>query len=265
MLYQQSRTLILDEPTALLTPQEVEDLYAILLQLKEAGHTVIFITHKLREVAAISDRVTVIRRGKTVGTRETKDTTSEELAELMVGRDVRLHVDRPPANPGDAVLQVFDLRVKGRGNRDALDGLSLGVRRGEIVGIAGVEGNGQTELVECIAGLQKPNAGTIMLEGTETTGWGPVPLREAGLSYIPEDRHYRGLVLPFSLTENMLLGNSTVAPFSQGGRIDYAKTREIAATEMQEFDVRAPGPDTAGQRALRWQPAEIHHRPRALP
>jgi ABC-type uncharacterized transport system ATPase subunit len=244
VLYQQSRTLILDEPTALLTPQEVEDLYTILLQLKDAGHTVIFITHKLREVAAISDRVTVIRRGKTVGTRETRDTTSEELAELMVGRDVRLHVDRPPAHPGDAVLQVFDLRLKGRGNRDALDGLSLGVRRGEIVGIAGVEGNGQTELVECIAGLQKPDAGTIMLEGAETTGWGPVPLREAGLSYIPEDRHYRGLVLPFSLTENMLLGNSTIAPFSKGGRIDYAKTREIAATEMQEFDVRAPGPET---------------------
>jgi simple sugar transport system ATP-binding protein len=244
VLYQQSRTLILDEPTALLTPQEVDDLYTILLQLKEAGHTVIFITHKLREVAAISDRVTVIRRGKTVGTRETKDTTSEELAELMVGRDVRLHVDRPPAHPGDAVLQVFDLRLKGRGNRDSLDGLSLGVRRGEIVGIAGVEGNGQTELVECIAGLQKPDAGTIMLEGTETTGWGPVPLRQAGLSYIPEDRHYRGLVLPFSLTENMLLGNSTVQPFSRGGRIDYARTREIAATEMQEFDVRAPGPET---------------------
>jgi simple sugar transport system ATP-binding protein len=244
VLYQQSRTLILDEPTALLTPQEVEDLYTILLQLKEVGHTIIFITHKLREVAAISDRVTVIRRGKTVGTRETKDTTAEELAELMVGRDVRLHVDRPPANPGDAALQVFELRVKGRGNRDALDGLSLGVRRGEIVGIAGVEGNGQTELVECIAGLQKPYSGTVMLEGTETTGWDPVSLRKAGLSYIPEDRHYRGLVLPFSLTENMLLGNSTVEPFNKGGRIDYARTRDITAIEMKEFDVRAPGPET---------------------
>jgi simple sugar transport system ATP-binding protein len=245
VLYQQSRTLILDEPTALLTPQEVQDMYTILQQLKEAGHTVIFITHKLREVAAISDRVTVIRRGKTVGTRETKDTTSEELAELMVGRDVRLHVDRPPAQPGDAVLQVFDLHLKGPGNRDALDGLSLGLRRGEIVGVAGVEGNGQTEMVECIAGLQKPASGTIMLEGTETTGWNPVALREAGLSYIPEDRHYRGLVLPFSLTENMLLGNSTLAPFSKGGRIDYGRTREIAAEEMKEFDVRAPGPETA--------------------
>lgn len=244
VLYQQSRTLILDEPTALLTPQEVEDLYTILLQLKEAGHTVIFITHKLREVAAISDRVTVIRRGKTVGTRETKDTTSEELAELMVGRDVRLRVDRPPAHPGDPVLQVFDLRVKGRGNRNALDGLSLGVRQGEIVGIAGVEGNGQTELVECIAGLQKPDGGTVMLEGAETTGWDPVSLRKAGLSYIPEDRHYRGLVLPFSLTENMLLGNSTLEPFSQGGRIDYVRAREITSAEMKAFDVRAPGPET---------------------
>ncbi len=244
VLYQQSRTLILDEPTALLTPQEVQDMYTILLQLKEVGHTVIFITHKLREVAAISDRVTIIRRGKTVGSRETRETTAEELAELMVGRDVRLHVDRPPAHPGDAVLQVFDLHLKGAGNRDALDGLSLGVRRGEIVSVAGVEGNGQTEMVECIAGLQKPTSGTIMLEGTETTGWNPVALREAGLSYIPEDRHYRGLVLPFSLTENMLLGNSTLAPFSKGGRIDYARTREIAAAEMKEFDVRAPGPQT---------------------
>ncbi|MCA9858807.1 MAG: ABC transporter ATP-binding protein [Thermomicrobiales bacterium] len=244
VLYQQSRTLILDEPTALLTPQEVEDLYDILLQLKEAGHTVIFITHKLREVAAISDRVTVIRRGKTVGTRETRETTAEELAELMVGRDVRLHVDRPPSQPGDAVLQVFDLHLRGKGNRDVLDGLSLGVRRGEIVGVAGVEGNGQTELVECIAGLQKPDSGTIMIQGTETTGWNPIELREVGLSYIPEDRHHRGLVLPFSLTENMLLGNSTFAPFSSGGRIDYARTREIAAKEMAEFDVRAPGPET---------------------
>ena len=244
VLYQQSRTLILDEPTALLTPQEVDDLYTILRQLKDAGHTVIFITHKLREVAAISDRVTVIRRGKTVGTRETRDTTSEELAELMVGRDVRLHVDRPPAHPGDAVLQVFELRKKGRGNRDALDGLSLGVRRGEIVGIAGVEGNGQTELVECIAGLQKPDAGTIMLEGTETTGWNPVPLREAGLSYIPEDRHYRGLVLPFSLTENMLLGNSTVAPFSKGGRIDYAARAKSPRWRCRSSTFARPVPDT---------------------
>lgn len=244
VLYQQSRTLILDEPTALLTPQEVDDLYTILLQLKASGHTIIFITHKLREVAAISDRVTVIRRGRTVGTRETKDTTSEELAELMVGRDVRLHVDRPPGHPGEPALQVFDLRVKGAGNRDALDGLSLGVRSGEIVGIAGVEGNGQTELIECIAGLMKPDSGTIMLDGAETTGWNPVALRAAGLSYIPEDRHRRGLVLPFTLTENMLLGNSTVPPFSRGGRIDYGKTREITAQEMREFDVRAPGPET---------------------
>lgn len=137
VLYQQSRTLILDEPTALLTPQEVQDMYTILLQLKEAGHTVIFITHKLREVAAISDRVTVIRRGKTVGTRETRDTTAEELAELMVGRDVRLHIDRPPAQPGDAVLQVFDLHLKA---------LAIGTpSMGSVSGCAGVRSSALRE------------------------------------------------------------------------------------------------------------------------
>jgi simple sugar transport system ATP-binding protein len=245
VLYQDSNILILDEPTALLTPQEVEDLYRVLNALRDAGRTVIFITHKLREVAAISDRVTVIRRGMTVGTRVTADTTAAELAELMVGRGVSLRVDRTRAHPGEVALQAFDLTMKGRGGVNALDGLSLSVRKGEIVGIAGVEGNGQTELVETLAGLHIPESGTILLGEMDITRDDPVERRRKGLSYIPEDRHHRGLVLPFSLTENMLLGNSEIPPFGDGRRIDYAKTEEITRELMERFDVRAPGPETS--------------------
>ena len=243
-LYQGSRILILDEPTALLTPQEVDELYQILERLRASGGTIIFITHKLREVAAISDRVTVIRRGKTVGVRATADTTAAELAELMVGRDVLLQVDRPPGHPTDVVLSVEDLVMKGRGHAPALDHLSLEVKRGEIVGICGVEGNGQTELVETIAGLRSPDSGRVMLKGRNATGLNPNVLRHAGLSYIPEDRHHRGLVLAFSLTENVLLGNVDEQPFSSAGRIDYGESRKITEALMTEFDVRAPSPDT---------------------
>jgi ABC-type uncharacterized transport system ATPase subunit len=243
-LYQGSRILILDEPTALLTPQEVDELYQILEKLRAAGGTIIFITHKLREVAAISDRVTVIRRGKTVGVRKTSETTAAELAELMVGRSVLLHVDRPPAHPTEIVLNVSHLVMKGRGHTPALNDLSLEVRRGEIVGICGVEGNGQTELVETIAGLRHPDSGQVVLKGRDMTGANPNALRRAGLSYIPEDRHQRGLVLSFSLTENMLLGNAGEQPFSSGGRIDYGESRKITSDLMSEFDVRAPSPET---------------------
>jgi simple sugar transport system ATP-binding protein len=243
-LYQQSRILILDEPTALLTPQEVDELYRILERLKSGGATIIFITHKLREVAAISDRVTVIRRGRTVDTRRTAETTAAELAEMMVGRKVSLRVDRPPGHPQQPVLEVRDLTLAGRGGVKALDGLSLTVRRGEIVGICGVEGNGQTELVETIAGLRKPDSGHVVLDGVEVTRQGPNQLRAAGLSYIPEDRHHRGLVLPFTLTENVLLGNVDRPPFSRGGMVDYAKSAEITRGLMEEFDVRAPSPET---------------------
>jgi simple sugar transport system ATP-binding protein len=239
-LYQGSRTLILDEPTALLTPQEIEDLYGVLNRLRENGDTIVFITHKLREVAAVSDRVTVIRRGKTVGTRITKDTTSAELAALMVGREVSLRVDRPPAHPTDPVLEADGLIVAGRGGRPALDGLSLTLRRGEIVGICGVEGNGQAELIEVLAGLRKPDSGHVRLKGEDITHDDPNERRREGLSYIPEDRHERGLVLPFSLTENMLLGNLDEQPFTKHGVIDYADTAKITEACMEKFDVRAP-------------------------
>ena len=269
-LYQGGRTLILDEPTALLTPQEVDELYAILRRLRAGGGTIVFITHKLREVAAISDRVTVIRRGRTVGTRLTADATAAELAELMVGREVLLRVDRPPATPGEPVLVADGLVVGGRGGEPALRGLSLAVRRGEIVGIAGVEGNGQTELVETLAGLRRPERGRVLLQGRDITGADPHTVRRAGLSYIPEDRHGRGLVLGFSLTENILLGNADDPPFSRSGRIDYAQTEALCRRLMDAFDVRAPSPETpaaslsGGNQQKLIIARELHREPEAL-
>jgi simple sugar transport system ATP-binding protein len=243
-LYQGSRTLILDEPTALLTPQEVDELYAILRRLRAEGGTVIFITHKLREVAAISDRVTVIRRGRTVGTRTTAETTAAELAELMVGREVVLRVERPPARVGEPVLVAEGLTAAGGQGRPALRGLSLTVNRGEILGICGVEGNGQAELVETLSGLRKPDGGRVLLKGSDVTATDPHARRRVGLSYIPEDRQGRGLVLDFSLAENVLLGNAGDPPFSRAGRINGGMVRSLTRRLMREFDVRAPSPET---------------------
>jgi simple sugar transport system ATP-binding protein len=219
-------------------------LYSILNRVRADDGTIVFITHKLGEVAAISDRVTVIRRGRTIGTKRTADTTAGELAEMMVGRQVTLHVERPPAHPTEPALVAESLVVTGAHGGRILDELSLTVRRGEIVGICGVEGNGQSELVEVLAGLRRPDSGRVLLKGQNVTGANPRTLRRAGLSYIPEDRHGRGLVLPFSLTENVLLGNADDAPFSHGGRIDYPYCENLTAHLMTEFDVRAPSPDT---------------------
>ncbi|CAA9537984.1 MAG: ABC transporter, ATP-binding protein (cluster 11, riboflavin/purine nucleoside/unknown) / ABC transporter, ATP-binding protein (cluster 11, riboflavin/purine nucleoside/unknown) [uncultured Thermomicrobiales bacterium] len=269
-LYQGSRTLILDEPTALLTPQEVDELYAVLHRLREGGGTIIFITHKLREVAAISDRVTVIRRGKTVGTRITKETTAPELAELMVGREVILRVERPPASPGEPVLVAENLVVTGSRGEPALRGLDLTLRRGEILGICGVEGNGQTELVETLAGLRRPDSGRVRLKDQDVTGQDPIALRRAGLSYIPEDRHNRGLVLDFPLTENVLLGNTEAAAFSRGWRILRGALDAITRRLMRVFDVRAPSPQTharalsGGNQQKLIIARELHREPDAL-
>lgn len=242
-LYQGSRILILDEPTALLTPQEVQDLYGVLDRLKEDGGTIIFITHKLREVAAISDRVTVIRQGKTVGTRTTADTTPAELAELMVGREVVLSIEREPGTPGETVMTVENLIVRGDHGRHHLDIERLELRRGEILGICGVEGNGQSWLVEVLAGIRRPDAGTVTLLGHNVTGANPNTFRKYGLSYIPEDRHNRGLVLDFPLWENMLLGNTFQQPFTNQGRVNRNETRRITSKVMEDFDVRAPSPN----------------------
>ena len=242
-LYQGGRILILDEPTALLTPQEVEDLYVVLNRLRAGGTTIIFITHKLREVANVSDRVTVIRRGKTVGTLDTRDTTAATLAELMVGRGVSLKVDRPEAQPGAPVLAAKALRI-GPAGTGPLKDVTFALNRGEIVGLAGVEGNGQAELIEVLSGIRKPDHGTVELDGRDITGLGPERRRRYGLSYIPEDRHERGLVLDFSLTENVMLGRTDTAPFSRGGWLNLAAAGRITRDLMQRFDVRAPGPPT---------------------
>ena len=269
-LYQGGKTLILDEPTALLTPQEVDELYSVLNRLRESGDTIIFITHKLREVAAISDRVTVIRRGQTVGTRETAETNASQLAEMMVGRAVSLRVDRPPAHPGEAVLVAEDLHLAGSEGQATLDGVSFDLRRGEILGICGVEGNGQEELIEVLSGLRRPQQGRVLLKGQDVTATGPNPRRRLGLSYIPEDRHGRGLVLPFSLTENVLLGNVEDAPFSLGGRIDYPGIRTLTERLMRAFDVRAPAPETpaaalsGGNQQKLIIARELHRQPDAL-
>ncbi len=243
-LYQGSRILILDEPTALLTPQEVEDLYVVLRRLRADGGTIIFITHKLREVANVSDRVTVIRRGKTIGTRITSETTSQELAELMVGRAVLLRVDRPPANPDETILEGQDLVCIGEHDNESLNIASIQLRRGEILGVCGVEGNGQSELIEVLSGLRRPDRGTLTVKGKNVLGENATGFRRAGISYIPEDRHGRGLVLDFPLWENTLLGNTERSGFVTGGWINSGWIRNLTSSLMSTFDVRAPSATT---------------------
>ena len=207
-LYRQARLLILDEPTAVLTPQEVEEFFVILRGMRQQGKTVIIITHKLSEVLAISDEVTVMRDGRIVGRLQTKDTNAAELARLMVGRDVLLRVDKRAATPGETKLTVRHLSVRPADGSARVNDVSFEVRAGEIVGIAGVEGNGQTELIEALAGLVEPSrvSGEVRFEGQDIARAGARVRRELGIAHIPEDRHRRGLLLEFDLAENSILG-----------------------------------------------------------
>lgn len=246
-LYQGSKILILDEPTALLTPQEIEDLYGILNRLKADGTTIIFITHKLKEVAASSDRVTVIRRGKTVGERVTAETTGQELADLMVGRGVSLTVERTQANPGRIILSAKDIKADPIQGHKPLSIDHLEMRAGEILGVCGVEGNGQSELVEVLSGLREITSGTITVNDHDVSSADPNDFRNAGLSYIPEDRHSRGLILDFPLWENVLLGNTQGEPFVRNGLVRKGASQQITSELMEQFDVRAPSPDTAAR------------------
>ncbi len=250
-LYRHARLLILDEPTAVLTPQEVEEFFAILRRMRQQGKTVVIITHKLSEVLAISDDVTVMRDGKVVGGVKTKETNAAELARLMVGREVLLRVEKPPAKIGAVELSVKKLSVTKDGSK-RLDDVSFEVRQGEILGIAGVEGNGQTELIEALAGLVPASqlSGEIQLENRSVTHANARSRREFGIAHIPEDRHRRGLLLEFSLSENAILGVHYRKPIVSAGvfLVDQAirnRTKEI----IENFDVRPPNP-TLPARAL---------------
>jgi len=244
-LYRHARLLILDEPTAVLTPQEVDEFFSILRRMREQGKTVVIITHKLAEVLAISDEVTVMRDGRVVGQVQTKETNAAELARMMVGREVLLRVEKPDANPGFAELKVQNLSVAGREGK-AVDDVSFEVRKGEIVGIAGVEGNGQTELIEALAGLVEHSrlSGEIKLEDQNITREGARIRRELGIAHIPEDRHRRGLLLEFDLAENSILGVHYRKPIvAYAGFLDHEAIRTRANEIIEGFDVRPANPD----------------------
>ena len=244
-LYRKAELLILDEPTAVLAPQEVEEFFGILRRMRDQGKTVIIITHKLSEVLAVSDHVTVMRDGRVVGSVKTRETSAAALARLMVGRDVLLRVEKPPAKPGAVVLSVRDLSIAAREDGARLDTVSFDVRAGEIVGIAGVEGNGQTELVEALAGLV-PRAcvsGSIALGGQDITRLDARARKELGIAHVPEDRHRRGLLLDSSLSENAILGVHYRAPAVTGpGAVMLNPAAIDGRTEqvLREFDVRPP-------------------------
>jgi simple sugar transport system ATP-binding protein len=248
-LYRRARLLILDEPTAVLTPQEVEEFFAILRHMREQGKTVVIITHKLSEVLAISDDVTVMRDGRVVGRVRTNETNAAELARLMVGRDVLLRVEKTDAEGGAVVLGVHGLTVTARDGKRRLDNVSFDVRAGEIVGIAGVEGNGQTELIETLAGLTAQGhaaAGKVEFDGRDITRLNSRARRELGVAHIPEDRHRRGLLLDFDLAENSILGDHYRKPSVSGFGNVFLNDRGIRERALQvinDFDVRPANPD----------------------
>jgi general nucleoside transport system ATP-binding protein len=243
-LYRGADVLILDEPTAVLTPQEAEELFEILKRLVAEGMSVIFISHKLNEVLAIADRITVLRRGKKVDTIDREGATEAGLARMMVGRDVLLRVDKAPPKTGDVLLDVRDLHVHDDRGLEAVRGVSFSVRAGEIVALAGVDGNGQTELIDAITGLRKPSSGTVTLAGEDLTGASAHAFLAHGMGHIPEDRHRRGLVLEFSLAENLVLHDYAKAPYAKRGLLSPRRVVEAAQALLHEFDVRGGTPET---------------------
>ncbi len=245
-LYRNARILVLDEPTAVLTPQEVEDLFVVIRQLTAKGVSVIFITHKLKEVLAIADRITVMRRGRVMGTTIPAETDEHKLAAMMVGREVLLIVDKEEAKPGEVVLQVRDLNVHDERKIHTVRQVSFDVREGEILGIAGVQGNGQTELVEALTGLRDVQSGEIILAkekfSFKNSRLDPRKLVGLGQSHIPEDRHKHGLVLQFSIADNEVLNTYFVRPFARGMQRDETSVVENAQNLIDQFDVRTPSP-----------------------
>ena len=243
-LYRKADLLILDEPTAVLTPQETRELFGILRSLTNEGLSVVFITHKLNEVLEIADRITVLRRGKKIETVEREGATQESLARSMVGREVLLRVEKSPADPGEPLLRVKDLSVTDERDLEAVRNVSFEVRAGEIVGIAGVDGNGQSELVDALTGLRRPSSGQVLVGDKDVTGQGARVSFDAGEGHIPEDRHRRGLVLDFSLAENIALHDYRAEPDSRFGWLFPGRLTKRARDLLKEFDVRGGGPQT---------------------
>lgn len=256
ILYWGSDILIFDEPTAVLTPQESRELFIVLRDLASQGRTILFITHKLKEVMALSDRITVLRQGKVVGELVTRETSPRNIASLMIGRDVMPEVHKAPVEVGESVLAIRDLKVESDRGLLAIKGLSLDVHRGEIVGIAGVEGNGQSEMIEALTGLRKATAGSATVRGAELLtgevkrtqrqsllskiGIKPAPrhVRESGVAYVPEDRRERGLVLQYTVADNLILGSQDSPRFATAGVMNFGKIRGWARTLVNQFDVR---------------------------
>lgn len=240
ILYRQADILILDEPTAVLTPQEAEELFKIMRNLAQQGKSIVFITHKLKEVMAVADRITVLRAGQVVGTTQPRETSERRLAAMMVGREVILSVERKPAQPGEVVLEVRDLHALSDRLTPALNSVSLEVRAGEILGVGGVQGNGQTELVEAITGLRPVASGQIRILGQEMTNASPRQILESGTAHIPEDRQEDGLVLPFPVHDNLVLNTYYIPPYARGLTLQEKATIATAEQLVTRFDVRTP-------------------------
>jgi ABC-type uncharacterized transport system ATPase subunit len=239
-LYREADVLILDEPTAVLTPQETEELFEIMHSLTDRGKSIMFITHKLKEVMAIADRVIVLRDGRLIGERRPKDTSPEELAEMMVGREVELVVDKGPASPGEVVLEVEGLTAEDARGHRVVRGVHLYVRAGEILGVAGVQGNGQTELVEVLTGLHPATGGSVRILGQDVTNAPPRRITELGVAHVPEDRQQDGLVLTFPIFDNVVLSTYYLEPYAEGPVIQFEEVYEYADRVVKEFDVRTP-------------------------
>jgi len=240
VLFRDAEVIIFDEPTAVLTPQEVEDFFGIINGLKESGKGIVFITHKLGEVLKVADRIAVLRRGKVVGEAAPNEISKQALAELMVGRPVDLVVDKEAASPGDVVLSVTDLAVVDSRQHTAVDGVTFEVRAGEIVGVAGVQGNGQTELVEALTGLTPPLAGQILLGGEDVTFASPRHMHLSSVAHVPEDRQRSGLILDFDLAENLVLDSYYDEPYSKGSRMDWDYAHHRAGELIEQYDIRTP-------------------------
>ena len=245
MLYRDNEILIFDEPTAVLTPQEIDELMQIMKNLVQEGKSILFISHKLNEIMAVADRVTVLRKGKYIGTVNVKDTNKQELSNMMVGRPVQLEVVKGPAQPGETVLEVRDMSVYSHAHKkDAVHQVSFDVRAGEILCIAGIDGNGQTELIHGLTGLEKISGGSVRLCGRDITH-APIRSRSENMSHIPEDRHKHGLILDFTLEENMVLQRFREPQFEKGGFIRFDAVRDYAQRLIRQYDVRSgQGPVT---------------------